>query len=146
MKIKKLVLPVFFLIQFSVSFSKDYTITDFGAQAGKLSTQAIQKAVDECYASGGGTVIIPSGRFITGPVILKSNINVYFESGAILKGSENIGDYRINNTRHGIFYCEDAYNVSITGNGTIDASGSAFYDFTKNHVYDEFDRSVIRQK
>ena len=146
MKVRKLLLPEFFLIQVSVSYSKDCRITDFGAREGELSTQAIQKAVDECFSSGGGTVIIPSGTFITGPVILKSNINIYLESGAVLKGSENIDDYRINNTRLGIFYCEDAYNVSITGNGTIDASGSAFYDFTKNHVYDEFDRSVIRQK
>ncbi len=64
MKVRKLVLPVFFLIQVSVSFSQDYTITDFGAREGKLSTQAIQKAVDECYASdklilAAGIVIIP---------------------------------------------------------------------------------------
>ena len=135
------------MLFYSISgYSKDFIITDYGAQTGKLSTRAIQKAVDECYAAGGGNVIIPAGLFITGPVILKSNINIRIESGATLRGSENIEDYRVNNNRYGIFFCEDAYNVSITGTGTIDGNGSKFYDFTKNHVYDEFDRSVIRQK
>jgi hypothetical protein len=144
--LKSLVLQVLLLVYSSAAFSKDFIITEFGAQTGKLSTEAIQKAVDECFAAGGGRVVIPPGTFVTGPVILKSNITVYFESGAVLKGSEDINDYRKSNIRGGIFYCEDAYNVSISGYGTIDASGSHFYDFTKNHVYDEFDKSVTRQK
>jgi len=130
----------------ALSYSKDYLITEFGAEAGKLSTPAIQKAVDECFAAGGGRVVIPPGTFITGPVILKSNVNVYLESGAILKGSENIQDYRMGETRRGIFFCEDACNISITGNGTIDASGSSFYDFSQNHGSPDFDRSLTRQK
>lgn len=146
MKIIKFLLVALMLLNCICGYSKEYLITDYGAVNGKLSTRAIQNAVDECFSSGGGTVVIPAGTYITGPVILKSNINIRIESGAILKGSENIEDYRVNKNRYGIFYCEDAYNVSITGNGTIDASGSKFYDLTKNHVYDEFDRTVIRQK
>jgi hypothetical protein len=127
-------------------FASDYVITDYGAVKGKLSTTSIQKAVDECFKAGGGTVIIPEGIFITGPVILKSNINILLESGAVLKGSDNIGDYVVDKEEHGIFFCEDAFNISISGTGTIDANGSHFYDFSKNHLFDEFDRSVIRQR
>jgi polygalacturonase len=146
MIIRRLILSAVILFQVSLSYSKDYLITDFGAATGKLSTLAIQKAVDECFASGGGRVLIPPGTFITGPVILKSNINVFLESGAVLKGSENIEDYRTGNRGRGIFYCEDACNVSITGDGTIDASGSDFYDFSRNHGSPDFDRSLTRQK
>ena len=127
-------------------YSKDFLITDYGAVSGKLSTPGIQKAVDECYACGGGKVLIPPGTFITGPVFLRSNTDIYLESGAVLKGSENIDDYKVNGDIHGIFYCEDETNISISGHGTIDASGSHFYDSGKNHVADGFDRSVIRQK
>ncbi|HUX97013.1 MAG TPA: glycosyl hydrolase family 28 protein [Bacteroidales bacterium] len=143
---RRLILPLIILLHSVTAFPKDYIITDFGAHPGKLSTTAIQKAVDECFSAGGGRVVIPPGIFITGPVILKSNICIYLESGAILKGSENIDDYRINNTRRGIFFCEDACNVSITGQGTIDASGSHFYDFSQNHGSPDFERSLTRQK
>ncbi len=146
MVIKKLVISSVILFHVTLAYPKDFLITEFGAEAGKLSTPAIQKAVDGCFAAGGGTVVIPPGTFITGPIILKSNVNVYLESGAILKGSENIEDYRIGETRRGIFFCEDACNISITGNGTIDASGSHFYDFSQNHGSPDFDRSLTRQK
>jgi len=134
------------LLMTGIISAREYNITDYGAETGRNSTAAIQKSVDECFAAGGGRVIIPAGTFITGPVILKSNVNVFLESGAVLKGSENIEDYRSGNTRRGIFFCEDACNISITGDGTIDASGSHFYDFTKNHGSPDFDRSLTRQK
>lgn len=140
-----LLIAAVLLITGSIS-AREYDITDYGAEKGRNSTSAIQKAVDECFAAGGGRVVIPAGTFITGPVILKSNVNVFLESGAVLKGSENIEDYRSGNTRRGIFFCEDACNISITGDGTIDASGSHFYDFTKNHGSPDFDRSLTRQK
>ncbi len=140
-----LLITAVLLITGNVS-AREYNITDYGAEKGKNSTSAIQKAVDECFAAGGGRVIIPAGTFITGPVILNSNVNVFLESGAVLKGSENIEDYRSGNTVRGIFFCEDACNISITGDGTIDASGSHFYDFTKNHGFPDFNRSVTRQK
>ncbi len=126
--------------------ARDYNISDYGALQGTNSTRAIQKAVDECFAAGGGRVVIPAGTFITSSIILKSNVEVYLEPGSVLKGSDKIEDYRANNERHGIFFAEDEYNIAITGRGTIDANGSGFYDFTKNHTWDEFDRSVIRQR
>ena len=146
MTTRKLLVSAILLLQTLVILSKDYNITDYGAKPGNMSTSSIQKAVDDCFAAGGGRVIVPAGVFITGPVILKSNVSVYLESGAIIKGSENIDDYRINNTRRGIFFCEDACNVSITGHGTIDASGSHFYDFSQNHGSPDFERSLTRQK
>jgi polygalacturonase len=126
--------------------SKDFLITEYGAVEGQNSTNAIQNAVDKCYATGGGRVIIPPGLYISGVVFLKSNVTIHLENGAILKGSTDLGDYLYENSKYGMFYAEDACNISFTGQGTIDASGTYFYDPTKNHLWDEFDRTVIRQK
>jgi polygalacturonase len=126
--------------------AKEYSILDFGAKEGQLSTTAIQKAIDECSEAGGGRVIIPAGTFITGTVFLKSNVNLYLENGSVLKGSTNLNDYSRQGRSPGITYCEDAINVGISGTGTIDGSGDSFYDFSKNHIYEEFDKNRTRQR
>lgn len=145
MKIKIFFLSIFFLAVLQLQ-AKDYTITDFGAIPDQLSTIEIQKAVDECAAVGGGRVVVPVGTFVTGTIFLKSNVDLYLESGAVLLGSKNLKDYSREGRSPGIIYCEDATNVSISGKGTIDGNGDSFYDFSKNHVYDEFDKSRIRQR
>lgn len=124
----------------------DYNITDFGAVRGKISTSSIQKAIDECYQNGGGKVIVPAGTFITGTIILKSNINLYLDTGSELRSSEDLKDFIVLSEEHGMIFCEDAENVSITGTGTINGMGIRFYESDKNHVYPEFDKKLIRQK
>ena len=123
-----------------------YNILDYGAKENKLSTLAIQSAVNKCNEEGGGTVLIPRGTFITGTVILKSNVHIYLEPGALLLGSSDLKDYIVTFKTHGIFFAENAENISITGKGTIDARGTQFFDATKNHVYEEFDKQRTRQK
>lgn len=124
----------------------EYNIVDFGAVRGQLSTTAIQKAVDACFSAGGGRVLVPTGTFITGSIILKSNVSLYLENGAELLGSENMQDYKVlNGKKYGMVYCEDAFNVAISGTGTINGNGTRFYDATKNHVY-KFEKTRIRQK
>ena len=71
-----------------------FTITDFGAvTSDRLQTKAIQSAIDACFLSGGGRVVIPCGIFITGGIRLRSGVELYLESGAVLRGSENPDDY-----------------------------------------------------
>ena len=142
----KSILLIFILLCGQNLTAKDFNILDFGAVRGQLSTAAIQKAVDICATDGGGRVIVPAGKFITGTIILKSNVNLYLENGAVLLGSENIQDYKIDGKTRGIIFAEDAFNVGISGSGTIDANGNSFYDFKKNHVYDEFEKNRTRQK
>jgi polygalacturonase len=145
MKIRSLLLVLLFQPLLELQ-AKNYPITDFGAVPGQLSTFAIQKAVDECAAAGGGRVVVSAGTFITGTIFLKSNVNLYLENGAVLQGSKDLKDYSHNGRSPGMVYCEDAINVGISGTGTIDGSGDSFYDFSKSHVYDEFDKSRVRQK
>lgn len=114
-----------------------YNIADFGAIAdGKtINTYAIQKTIDKCYEHGGGTVYVPPGIFMTGTLILKSNINLYLESGSALKGSPDLKDYKtykregFDTSHYGIVFAFRAENVSITGMGRIDGNEEAFFDW-----------------
>ena len=121
-----------FLVIASVGFSQSatYAITNFGAVGdGKtINTKAIQTTIDNCAAKGGGTVVIPTGTFVSGTLHLKSNINLYLESGAILKGSANLADYEPYEQIHwGLFYTHDAENITLSGEGNIDGSGDSFF-------------------
>ena len=71
-----------------------YNVIDYGAEVdGALCTEAIQNAIDACFLAGGGEVIIPAGRFITGGLRLRSNVTLHLLSGARLVGSTNPEDY-----------------------------------------------------
>jgi len=104
--------------------SKKPDIIELGARPdGKtLCTDLIQKAVDDCSASGGGTVTIPTGVFLTGTVFLKNNVILYLENGAVLLGSTKIEDYKPG----GVIRAFQANNIGITGNGSIDGQGFCF--------------------
>ena len=143
--IKPFITILLICVVFHVS-GEVYNIHNYGAVPGQLSTKAIQSAVDECAGMGGGTVWVPAGRYITGSIELKSFVNLHLEQGAILEGSKNLEDYASSFRNHGIIYCVDAQQVSITGQGIIDGQGTFFYDTTRNHVYPEFDKQVVRQR
>ncbi len=106
------------------------SIVDFGAvnDGVTLNTKAIQKAIDTQAESGGGTVIIPTGVFISGTINLRSNITLHLENGATLRGSANLEDYDIyaNGNQLGLIFSEDIENVVISGSGTIDGNGRAY--------------------
>ncbi len=114
--------------------NKDYLINDFGAASGGKfkNTEAINKAINFCSSEGGGRVIIPEGIWLSGPIILKNNVNLHLEKGAILKFSSNLNDYDIVKTDfEGLSSIRfrsplsgrGIENVAITGQGIIDGSG-----------------------
>ena len=72
----------------------NFNIMDFGAIAdGETNnSEAIKKAIEACFNAGGGKVIIPSGTFLTGPIYLKSNVNLHLEEGSIVLFSTNKED------------------------------------------------------
>ena len=73
---------------------KKFNILDYGARmCDSLQTGAIQAAIDDCFRAGGGRVIIPCGVFLTGGLRIRSNVELYLESGAILIGSRDWQDY-----------------------------------------------------
>ncbi|MHB0999460.1 MAG: glycoside hydrolase family 28 protein [Armatimonadota bacterium] len=115
-------------------------ITDYGAinDGSTINTSAIQAAVDTCAAGGGGTVVVPSGIFVTGSVELKSKVTLYLEQGAVLKASGNLDDYRILPIPSDEFkriqpwiYALEQSNVSIAGDGELDLNDEPFIDWEK---------------
>ncbi|GAB3572086.1 hypothetical protein GCM10027578_31580 [Spirosoma luteolum] len=100
-----------------------------------LSTSAINQAIDQQSQAGGGTVMVPKGLWLTGPIVLKSNVNLYVETGALLQFSRNVDDYPIVLTT---WEGQDSYrcqapisgvglvNVALTGGGIIDGGGDAW--------------------
>jgi Endopolygalacturonase len=122
--------------------SGQYKITSFGAISdGKtLNTQSIQAAIDACSKNGGGTVIVPAGKFITGAIFLKQGVNLYIEKEGVLKGSVSQADYPQINTRwegeervwtSALINIIGVNNVEISGKGTIDGSGTEWPGFRR---------------
>jgi len=101
---------------------KTYVITAFGARPDGITnnTKAIQHAIDEAAAAGGGKVIIPRGRFVTGVVHLKSNVELNIHEEAVLLGSINRTDYGPSNNASALIVANNEKKISITGRGTID--------------------------
>ena len=85
---------------------------------------AIQKAIDACAGAGGGTVSLPSGNFLSGTLVLKSNVMLHLTPGATLRGSRQLADY---GPLH-LIYATNAENIGLEGEGIIDGSGEAFWD------------------
>jgi len=114
--------------------TKIYNILDYGAKPdGKsLSTHNIQAAIDDAADNGGGTVVFPSGKFLSGTIFLKDNITLNIESGATLLGSENLIDYQMvdkksvhPNQKYHLIIGNKVKNISIIGNGYINGQGKA---------------------
>ncbi|MBE0699392.1 MAG: right-handed parallel beta-helix repeat-containing protein [Anaerolineaceae bacterium] len=131
-----------------------YNVLDYGAVAdGKISsTQAINRAIEACASAGGGTVVVPPGAFLSGPVILRSNVTFHLEAGAILLASANLEDYpherdgaNMESVRVGLVTARHAENVSITGKGIIDGSGYHFVVPKTRHTGPDFNPRFTRQ-
>jgi polygalacturonase len=74
--------------------NRDFIISDFGASSdGKKCTEAIAKAMEACSAAGGGRVVVPAGRWLTGAVHFRSNCNLHLAEGAVLEFSDDPADY-----------------------------------------------------
>ncbi len=120
-----------------------FDIKEFGAVAdGKTkNTQAIRAAIEKAASAGGGTVLVPAGRWLTGPIHLKSNINLHLDEGAELLFSQEFADYlppvftrweglEVMNYSP-LVYAKDCENVAITGKGKLDGQGAAWWPWKK---------------
>ena len=93
------------------------------------NTVIIQQLIDRCSQGGGGMVYIPAGRFLTGTLYLKSNVNLHLETGAVLLGSTTASDYpqnapaRSSAERRSLLFAENASHIAVSGKGCIDGQG-----------------------
>lgn len=121
-----IVFGIFFLSNACTENSTDFNIANFGAKPipGRNNQANIQDAINKCASQGGGRVIIPVGEFFTGAIKLKSNVELYLESGAILKASAHKADYLVGDRQYTrLIVAENASEISITGKGTILGTG-----------------------
>lgn len=135
---KNLVLLLLLVTVSTLSFGKIYDIRDYGAIGDSLTinTKAIQKAIDECSAEGGGIVLIQGGNYVTGTIFMKSGVTLRIEKMAVLSGSKDIKDYAENVMKN--MYRDESYMdrclvfahnqkfIGIEGGGIIDGNGEAF--------------------
>ncbi len=134
-------------------------ILDYGAGiklSAKENQRAIQLAIDETSLSGGGTVLIPAGTYVTGSLELKSNVTLHLDNGATLAGSLDWRDYCFSDTGFpwvsmsgipdagqdakmcGFIWAENAENICIEGSGILDGQGG-------NHAFPCKDDPFLRR-
>ena len=135
MKIRTLLTLFLGWMALAVSAQNQYDILTFGAKGDGVTDDAvaIQKAIDRCSAEGGGVVLVPRNHvFLSGPVELKSNVELHLEATATLKANPDETIYHLSafgeNRGEGMLWlwAKDAENISITGKGTIHGNGIAF--------------------
>jgi len=114
---------------------REFDVTKFGAVGdGRTpATISIQEAIDACSSSGGGRVILPAGRFVTGTIYLKDHVVLRVSAGAELLGSTNIADYATDTFKNlyknephmdrCLIFARGARGIGIEGHGVIDGRG-----------------------
>jgi len=124
-------------------YSTNFNITDFGAISDGITscTLAFTAAINACSRYGGGTIYVPAGKFLTGPIKLKSNMNLHLDPGAVIIFSNDITEYSIVESRwEGVqrqvysscIYAENEENISITGHGKLDGQGSFWWKLMRD--------------
>ncbi len=121
-----------------------FRIDEFGAIPHSVSenTQAFSDAISACSNTGGGVVFVPPGLWETGPILLKTNVNLHVAEGATLIFSGEFEDYLpVVLIQRGGYFCynyspplygNEIENVAITGKGTIDGNGAVWWPWKKN--------------
>ena len=88
-----------------------------------LNTTVIQLAIDSAASLGGGKVIFPEGRYLSGSIVLKSGVQLFLQQNAVLLGSTNPSHYKGINRWKAFILADNQNGISITGKGTIDGQG-----------------------
>ncbi|GAB2824236.1 glycoside hydrolase family 28 protein [Ferruginibacter profundus] len=126
-----------------------YDVTKYGAKkdSSAKATAAIAKAIDAASKAGGGTVYFPAGKYLTGPIHLKSNIVIFIDAGAELHFSDDFDDYlpMVESRYEGVdlksfsplFYAWKVENITITGRGKINGHGKKWWDYVLNFPKDQ---------
>ncbi|MGV3529098.1 MAG: YhcH/YjgK/YiaL family protein [Flavisolibacter sp.] len=122
---------------------RSYNIRDYGAvpDGHTLNTVAFANAIDACNKSGGGRVVVPAGLWLTGPIEMKSNVNLVVERGAIIQFTPDRKQYPIIQLAGSSswivaapIYGSKLKNIAITGEGIIDGAGESWRPVKKSKV------------
>lgn len=135
---------------------KIFNILNYGAQSSLEfnNREAIQKAIDTCSVSGGGMVFIPNGYFLSGPIQLKSNVNLHLSENAVLQFTKSKEEYPLLWTDYegqrriravSPISADSQVNIAITGKGIIDGNGALWRGIKKFKLTSkEFERCMAK--
>ena len=116
---------------------RDFPVTDFGAVADGTTdaTGAFRAAIEACARAGGGRVVVPPGVFLTGPIHIRSSVNLHVSEGATIRFSRDPAAYLpVVPTRwegvelmglSPLVYAYEQHDIAITGKGTLDGQADA---------------------
>lgn len=124
-------------VQVPVFSTDSFNIVKYGAIADgvTINTVSINNAISDCHKKGGGVVVIPEGIWVTGPLELKSNVNLHLQRNALLQFTKDISQYDLVETNwEGLpqvrnqspIWATNEKNIAITGHGIIDGGGEAW--------------------
>ena len=102
-----------------------FSVLSFGAKGDcyTINTNAIQAGIDSLATLGGGRLIVPEGKFISGSIVLKSGVDLHLLKNAVLLGSTDLYQYKSLSRSKALLLAEGQTNISISGKGTIDGQG-----------------------
>ncbi|AHF16110.1 glycosyl hydrolase family 28 protein [Niabella soli] len=128
---KKLKVILLLIIAFPLlAGAKDYKASLFGILSDGVTnnTRSIQKAIDFIHENGGGRLVFYVGRYVTGSILLKSNVILKLEEGAVLVGASSIYDYNDTAKIKALISADGQKNIGISGKGVIDGNGPALLE------------------
>ncbi len=139
-----------------VAFKKDtFDIRKYGAVSGGkiLCHTAINQAISIASSNGGGVVLVPKGFWLSGPIDLKSNVNLHLEDGAFIQFSDNREDYPVVLTTwegqpayrcHAPLWGVNLVNIAITGKGIMDGAGQVWKQVKKSKLTEAQWKALVK--
>ena len=126
-KIKIFTLAVLSVCSLALS-AKDYKASIFGVKSDglTLNTRSIQKGIDFISENGGGCLVFYVGRYLTGTVLLKSNVTIKLQEGAVLVGTTSVYDY--SGMSKALITADGQQNIGFTGKGVIEGQGASLLE------------------
>lgn len=130
---------------------REFSITDQGAVEGGAEDcrGAIEAAIAACHEAGGGRVVVPPGRYLTGPIHLRSNVELHLSDGAEIIFSDRFEDYlppvlvRVGGVElynySPLIYARDAENIAVTGPGRLNGNAEAWWDWKSRETREFFE-------
>jgi hypothetical protein len=130
--------------------AKDFPVSDYGAVEGGTvkSTEAFAKAIAACHEAGGGRVVVPKGKFLTGPIHLRNNVELHLSEGAEVIFSDKFEDYlppvlvRVGGVElynySPLIYARDCRNIAVTGPGILDGNSKAWWEWSRRETKQGF--------
>lgn len=126
-------------IQAPTFADREFNVVEYGATAGGVEdcTQAVADAIAACHDAGGGRVLVPEGRFLAGPIHLKSNVELHLARGSEIVFSDRFEDYlpvvlvRVGGIElynySPLIYARDCTNIAVTGPGKLNGNAEAWW-------------------